>query len=571
MGNRINVYIKADNIISSLGFTTDENLEAIRNYCSGIKLHAVNDVSDFPIWAALVDSSRLNEQAEQSNLQSYTRAEQLAILSISDVVKQSGIKLNDPACGLIFASTKGNIELLRHNSNYCEADVSLWKMGERIAGYFGSNDYHILSNACISGVSALIVAKRWIESGRYKQVVVTGVDVLSHFITSGFASFKSVSKQICRPYDAERDGLNLGEGCGTILLSANASANDILLTGGAISNDANHLSGPSRTGDGLHLAISQAMNDAGVTADSIGMVNAHGTATVYNDEMEAKAMHLASLHVPVNSLKSYFGHTLGASGVIETIITARGMKEETIFGTYNFNQPGVSVPLQVSSTHTKSVVNACVKTASGFGGCNAAIVLSLTPAKTDFGQKEAIAVQTIASVRIENNILWKNNEILLQSEDNLAGFMRQAYKATGGNNLKFYQLSEFCKMGTVASLYLLKDIAFQPEEMGIVMANANASLCTDAVHQHIIDDKGDLNASPAVFVFTLPNVVTGQMCISNKIKGENTFFINKTCNFEELKAYAALVMNRTNLKYCIIGWCDATEDNYETELILVES
>ena len=149
----------------------------------------------------------------------------------------------------------------------------------------------MISNACISGVSAIVVASRLIRSGEYDHVFVAGFDLLCDFIVSGFNAFKSVSPVLCRPYDAARDGLTLGEAGGAVLLTADRglSATGVTVAGGGISNDANHISAPSRTGDGLAFAIRAALREASLGAAAIGMVNPHGTATLYNDEMESRA------------------------------------------------------------------------------------------------------------------------------------------------------------------------------------------------------------------------------------------------------------------------------------------
>lgn len=582
MGHRVNIYLTADNIISALGFTTQENIHAIRNYQSGIKLHTPEDgsnIADISLQAATINRERLAGYVQQHQLGLYSRLEQLFILSIIETLSQTvnPIDLSSHDSCIIFSTTKGNIDLLsgHTNKNYSD-EVSLWQMGERVAGYFhAEQNFRIISNACISGVSALVVAKRLMEQGAYKQVVVTGGDVLSHFITSGFISFKSVSPETCRPFDAKRDGLNLGEGCATILLSTEQAPNGIVLAGGGISNDANHISGPSRTGDGLFYAINQATNDAGLQASDIDFVNTHGTATVYNDEMESKAIHLAELqHAPVNSMKSYFGHTLGAAGVIETIVCAHELKEQTIFGTLGFEELGVPMSIKVHAQHIDNPINACVKTASGFGGCNAAIVLTKLPYinRNDNSILSQFECNNLLStVSIKDSQVIVNGQVVFTSEEkSFATFIREAYKTLGESNMKFYKMDDLCKLGYMACHYILKDISYLPTEIGIILANKNASLHTDIKHQTVIDKDGDAAASPATFVYTLPNVVAGEICIRHKIQGENTFFIHKECNLDDLKAYAYTVMHASKLKYCIIGWCELLNDEYEAEFELLK-
>jgi 3-oxoacyl-[acyl-carrier-protein] synthase-1 len=217
---------------------------------------------------------------------------------------------------------------------------------------------------------------RLIQSGQYENVVVAGADVITKFILSGFQSFQAVSPQPCRPFDAARNGITLGEGASTVMLSANKKyATDIEVMGGSVSNDANHISGPSRTGEELALVINKAMQQAGVEQTGIDFVSAHGTATPYNDEMEAKAIALTGLQAtPVNSLKGYYGHTLGAAGLIESVISMQSLKNNVVLPTKGFETLGVTKPLNVTNTMLHGSFNNCLKTASGFGGCNAALV-----------------------------------------------------------------------------------------------------------------------------------------------------------------------------------------------------
>lgn len=600
----LNIYITAHTLISSLGFGVAENKKAIHDYRSGIRMQEAGRISDSQILAGMIDSAELEKRAKEQlekrakelDISSYTRLEQLFILTIQEVISQSGVNLQESDCALLLSTTKGNIDLLSvqekrtspnepgdpvqatiDNSSFLQelsvdSPAFLWKMAERIGNFFeAANQVEVISNACISGVSALVVAKRWIESGRYKRVIVAGGDILSHFITSGFLSFRSVSAHRCRPYDIQRDGLSLGEACGAVLLETQGNANHIILSGGAISNDANHISGPSRTGDGLALAINQAMEEAGALPEDISFINAHGTATVYNDEMESKAIHLAGLSaVPVNSLKPYFGHTLGASGIIETILCIEQLKEGIYYGTLGYETLGVPMPIAIYGTHQPMPMKCCIKTASGFGGCNAALVLSLPNThlkqKTDSPTFCKAVVESANIVTIKPGVIEnQGTAIFNSSETDFAPFIREAYKHLGENNMKFYKMDNLCKLGYVAAGYLLKDTNYRPEEIGIILANASASLDTDCRHQAIINKEGDKAASPAVFVYTLPNVVLGEICIRHKIQGENTFFVCQQSDVASLEDYARIVMAKGKLRTCIIGWCELLDGHYQAE------
>jgi 3-oxoacyl-[acyl-carrier-protein] synthase-1 len=373
------VFIGSDNIISPLGFTSAENFGQLSKEVSGIKKHENALMSAQPFYAALFDK---NDHFIDDDVQDrYTKFEKLLIASISNALGNTGIDPRDKKTGLIISSTKGNISLLETEtySKELKKRISLSTSAKLVAEYFHfANSPIIISNACISGMLAIITGMRMIQAGQYENAVIAGADVISKFVLSGFQSFQAISEAPCKPFDAARNGITLGEGAGTIILSANKEySTGIKISGGAVSNDANHISGPSRTGEELQHAITKVMQDAGLFPTAIDLISAHGTATVYNDEMEAKAITLAQLQsVPVNSLKGYYGHTLGAAGLIESIVSIHSMKKNLILPTMGFENMGVTKPVNICTSLDKKSIQNCLKTASGFGGCNAAVIFS---------------------------------------------------------------------------------------------------------------------------------------------------------------------------------------------------
>ena len=376
------VYIIGSNIITSLGFTTDEVFGKLQNRETGIKLY--NDAAFLPkpFYASLINTAEIAQRIVGLGFDAHlTKLEMLFALSITDALRQTSIDVKDTKTLLIISTTKGNIDLLDpiKKQAFGEDRLFLWKMSEVIKNLFQiENKALVVSQACISGVIAIIIGKRLIEQGTYDQVIVSGGDILTNFVLSGFESFQAISNKPCKPFDADRSGITLGEGCGTIIMTSNndlvATDNKIIVAGGADSNDANHISGPSRTGDGLYLSIKNAMTEAQL--QTIDYVSAHGTATPYNDEMEAKALAWAELTgVPVNSLKAYWGHTLGAAGIIESIAAIESMKQSVLIASEGFETMGVSNPLNIITETRKTEINSSLKTSSGFGGCNAALVL----------------------------------------------------------------------------------------------------------------------------------------------------------------------------------------------------
>jgi len=370
------VFIVADNILSPIGKTTAENFEGLKNNVSGVKQHTDESLSPVPFFASLFhkDETFLTTGNE------YTKFEQLLIASIADALIGSGIDPKDKKTVLIISSTKGNISLLETEENNAalQQRIAMPASAKLVASYFGfQNQPIIISNACVSGVMALLTGMRLLRAGQYENAVIAGADVISQFIISGFQSFQALSPAVCKPFDQNRDGLNLGEGAATVILSAQQKfSGNIKVKGGSVSNDANHISGPSRTGEELAQAINQALKDSGLEATDIDFISAHGTATIYNDEMEANAITLAGLQlVPLNSLKGYYGHTLGAAGLIESVVSIQSLKEKLLIPALGYEERGVSHPVNVCNSLLKIDADNFVKTASGFGGCNAAVVI----------------------------------------------------------------------------------------------------------------------------------------------------------------------------------------------------
>ena len=357
----------ANSIVSPLGSTTAENFSMIRQGISGLKLIDDEGLVTHPFYGGFLE-----------NMDRYpsSKFEWLCQHVIEDLLAKVSVKKDRTL--FILSTTKGNISFLDEGLPD-HPRIHLHETAGYLAAMYGLKNHFVVSNACISGVMALIVAGRLLSGGRFDHVVVVGADVLSRFVVSGFESLKALSNERCRPFDIQRKGINLGECAAGVVLGTLNDVNDtpgVYIAGGGLSNDANHISGPSRTGEELAMAMRQALQEAGNQPSEIDFISAHGTATLYNDEMEAKAIDIMNLtEKPVNSLKGYFGHTLGAAGVLETILSAESLKQNQLVSSAGFSQLGVSKAVNVIKEPARLKMETCLKTASGFGGCNAAIVL----------------------------------------------------------------------------------------------------------------------------------------------------------------------------------------------------
>ena len=566
------INIAATAMRTALGGDVRSTYEAIVRGDTGLAKTAPDGrVSSRPVIAGLIPDSEYTSLEEQFGT-GYSRAELLAAEAAVKVLEKVRGRID--RTGLVLATAKGNISMLEGgcgNGHFVPGDDSPLLMevfARRVAALAGipAGSVTIVSNACISGVAAIVVARRMILAGDFDNVAVVGVDVQNRFIVSGFSSFKSLSPEICRPYDATRCGLNLGEACGAILLTNDrelAGPDALRVDGGAISDDANHISGPSRTGDGLYFAMRNAVSEAGIPMTDIDAVQLHGTATVYNDEMESRAMTLAGLeNVPAQSLKPYFGHTMGASGVIETIMLAEQMKTGIFAGTMEFTGPGLPYPLSVTAENRKLGMARCLKTASGFGGTNAAIVLSAPGTISSSVRLEPRKSFTVRKVSILDGRVVVDGKTVFSSGSGFDTFIREAYKSRGADNMKFYKMDSSCKLAYMAAEWLLEGIDSGEEECAVLMSGRYGSLDTDMNHQTVIDRDGEDYAAPSVFVYTLPNVAAAEISIRHHIKGENIWFCSGDASMTDLRHQAALASGRTGLKYCVIGHSDFINGEY---------
>lgn len=586
-------------MITPLGEGVGKNFSAILRGESGVTGTTDPRITQSALTAGIIPEEVYVNVRERlgARAKSLTRTEILTCGCLKSLIQslpqELQTALGNGRTGIVVATAKGNISALEGRCGsgpFIPSDddeVLFPSMVRCISEFSGVRepDIRIISNACISGVSAIVAARRMLLVGDYDMVIVVGADTQNRFITSGFASFKSLSPELCRPYDESRCGLNLGEAAGAMALTSmpvrwscglDGESGYVTIDGGAVSDDANHISGPSRTGDGLFFSMRNAMKEAGVNAAGIDLLQMHGTATAYNDEMESKAACLAGVQdVPVQSLKPYFGHTMGASGVIETIIAAAEIQEGIIAGTKGYEKSGVRLNVSASNrlitrnlvmSSPAGKINHCLKTASGFGGTNAAVLLTSSPEAGPvpcLRDAQPRKMRKSATVGINaGEVLVNDSTVFSDKSADFGTFIREAFKSRGENNMKFYKMDDLCKLGYVAAAWLLDGIEFGEEECGMVLSGKYGCLDTDMKHQQIIDKEGDAASSPAVFVYTLPNVVAGEISIRHHIKGENTWFWSDDRTMSDLKHYASLMAGASDLRYCIIGHLDFLNGEY---------
>lgn len=237
-----------------------------------------------------------------------------------------------------------------------------------------------LSTACSSSAKVFATAARWLNTGVVDAVLVGGADSLCLTVLYGFHSLQLVSSNLCKPFDESRDGINLGEGAGFALLTREDLALDnkgVVLSGYGESSDAHHMSHPHPEGAGAKLAIQQALEMAQLQPEQIDYVNLHGTSSRVNDLVEGNLMaQMFPSSTPMSSTKGWTGHTLGAAGIVESIIALDTFQTGFLPGTLHCKRADPEIALQLSEDSRQASPQHVMSNSFGFGGNNASLVFS---------------------------------------------------------------------------------------------------------------------------------------------------------------------------------------------------
>ena len=577
--------VVSTNIVSPLGMSSQENWRAVMQGRSALR--RLENYKGIPL--PFVASVFTPEQVEDLAIDGFTRFESLAIRSIAEALTHTDLDVRGERTIFILSTTKADVEELgfaeERDGDYHRPALS----AQRIAEHIGIGGGAIVCcNACISGVSAQILADRLISAGYYDNAVVCGADLVSSFTASGFLSFKSLSNEACRPFDADRQGLNLGEAAATIVFTRADSLRegDWLFERGEMDNDAFHLSTPAPSGEGARKVLEAVMK--GRDASELAFVSAHGTATMFNDQMESVAIEKAGLSaVPLTALKGWFGHTLGASGVLEVILGMMAVSESVVLPLRGFREIGVSGKVNVSSELRATDKNSFLKMISGFGGCNAAALYrrvregkeretapelkeaAHSMGETAPGLKEAdhleavhSKVETAPSLKelhrvhiLPDGVTLDGKPLPIQSQG--AGLLSEIYRKYVGDYPKYHKMDALSRLAFLATELLLSrgDV---PQDSGraTILFNRTSSVVADRCHLGSIAKPGEFYPSPSVFLGTLPNIATGEIAIRHGYTGETSLYITDFRDEALMKKVVSSSFSQGGFRSLICGFVD---------------
>ncbi len=389
------VVVTGMGMVSAAGWTPDETWAALAQGRDGLRT-----LSLFPSQRCgkLPVGEVTGDPAAQSGLPGGSRSDHLAVWAARQAYADAGLA---PAS---FAAERGAVVLgaLTGGMMFTEEFLVRWHQGQgpdarnlddragcnatdRVAESFGLGGFRTtVSNACASGGSALGLGCDLIEAGEADVVLAGGVDSLNRVVLNGFNSLMLVSPDGCRPFDAERKGMSVGEGAGVMVLEAEAHARargarvHAWLAGRGNTCDAHHVSAPQPEGRGLFEAMRLALAAAGLPPSAVDYINAHGTGTTDNDPVEAKAIcALFGDRLPaVSSTKRFFGHTLAAAGAIEAIVCVLALERQAIPPNLGLRTVDPKIALSPVVEYRPARLDVVMSTSLGFGGNNSAVVFS---------------------------------------------------------------------------------------------------------------------------------------------------------------------------------------------------
>src|SRR6266480_3143527 len=392
---RARVAVVAAGVVSPLGFRLTETLDSLRN-----SRNCISSVTRFSVGQCrcktagqVSDDRLLATQAEAPRSRRLHRASHMMIQALAEVVAQE--PHFEPELTVI-GTTSGGMSYGEHYYRSLRQSGNLRHAPTWIANYPAQKPVidaqaevlgfsvpcEIIANACASGTNAIGHAFECVRSGKYQRVLTGGYDALSELVFVGFDSLQASTPEKCRPFDRDRSGIVLGEGAAVLALEnlETARARDACILaeiiGYGISTDNHHLTQPDPSGSGPRRAMEQALHRANRSVEAVDYINAHGTATTFNDAAEGKAITELFEGVPISSTKSMIGHSLGAAGAIEAVVCLLALQDQLLPPNINFRNPDQDLNLNIVANESrKAKIDIVLSNSFGFGGTNASVLI----------------------------------------------------------------------------------------------------------------------------------------------------------------------------------------------------
>lgn len=389
------IYVTGLGVVSGIGCGVEENIHSLHTGKHGIgKITLFPTALNVPVSEVKHTNEALKQLLSLPPEKTYSRTALLGMIAAGEAAEDAKIDITSTRVGLISSTSVGGMDLSEQFYADFRKDKRKGRLREivthdcgasteLIATYLGVKGYvTTISTACSSAANAIMLGARLIKQGYLDTVIVGGTDALCRFTLNGFNSLLILDKEHCRPFDASRAGLNLGEGAGYLVLQSEKSLTKepyCELTGYANANEAFHQTGSSPEGDGPFLSMTQAISMSGVTKEEIDYINVHGTGTPSNDASEGKAiLRIFGSRTPAfSSVKAFIGHTLGASEGIEAVYSVLSVYRGMVYPNLNFRTPMEETGLcPITNFKEGMSIRHVLSNSFGFGGNNSSLLFS---------------------------------------------------------------------------------------------------------------------------------------------------------------------------------------------------
>ena len=562
-----NIVITGEGIISAIGNDKAAVLQSLLDGRSGIveMKHLHSSHHELPVGEVQLSNDEMKAMLALPIEEQTSRTSLMGMLAVRQALAEAQLPETAPKnrrVVLISGTTVGGMDITeQYYDSFATSDEHLdclkkhdcGSSTEEIAAMFGISECTTISTACSSAANALILGANLLKTGQADLVIAGGSEALTRFHLNGFNSLMILDHEPCRPFDAQRAGLNLGEGAAFVVMETEASARErgadihAWLTGYGNACDAFHQTASSDNGEGAYRAMTEALEMAQLKPEDIDYVNAHGTGTPNNDLSESAALKrvFAEKMPLISSTKAFTGHTTSASGSIETVICLLAMQHHFVPANLRWEHQipdGITPTTGVKDVTLKHVV--C--NAFGFGGNDSSLILSAVPVA---GEESAAAISD-DDIRVAAKVEITSEEAL--------GEIRNYVKP-----LEARRMGKIMKSSLLSSLKAMEQAGIEKPD-AIITATALGCLENSELLLNQLQEEGEVMLKPTYFMQSTHNTIGSGIAIFTKCHGYNVTYTHGKDSLEWALRDARMLLKSGKAKSVLVGLHDETTPLYRS-------
>ena len=562
-----NIVITGEGIISAIGNDKAAVLQSLLDGRSGIveMKHLHSSHHELPVGEVQLSNDEMKAMLALPIEEQTSRTSLMGMLAVRQALAEAQLPetaSKNRRVVLISGTTVGGMDITeQYYDSFATSDEHLdclkkhdcGSSTEEIAAMFGISECTTISTACSSAANALILGANLLKTGQADLVIAGGSEALTRFHLNGFNSLMILDHEPCRPFDAQRAGLNLGEGAAFVVMETEASARErgaeihAWLTGYGNACDAFHQTASSDNGEGAYRAMTEALEMAQLKPEDIDYVNAHGTGTPNNDLSESAALKrvFAEKMPLISSTKAFTGHTTSASGSIETVICLLAMQHHFVPANLRWEHQipdGITPTTGVKDVTLKHVV--C--NAFGFGGNDSSLILSAVPVA---GEESAAAISD-DDIRVAAKVEITSEEAL--------GEIRNYVKP-----LEARRMGKIMKSSLLSSLKAMEQAGIEKPD-AIITATALGCLENSELLLNQLQEEGEVMLKPTYFMQSTHNTIGSGIAIFTKCHGYNVTYTHGKDSLEWALRDARMLLKSGKAKNVLVGLHDETTPLYRS-------